>query len=137
MLCKGMTRKDFLSWNLSDLQGFLADRDINKMNLKISATAYIEEKNEVELNFQSKLVLENGLVNLPDCSKLIGGWFTAPYNLPNTIYEQVNTYLRDTDAGKSIQGREVLAIFRTYKECDDSFNKLKYSLLLCERFMSS
>ena len=107
------------------------------MNLKISATDYIEEKNEVELNFQSKLVLENGLVNLPDCSKLIGGWFTAPYNLPNTIYEQVNTYLRDTDAGKSIQGREVLAIFRTYKECDDSFNKLKYSLLLCERFMSS
>ena len=43
------------------------------MNLEISATDYIEEKNEVELNFQSKLVLENGLVNLPDCSKLIGG----------------------------------------------------------------
>ena len=38
---------------------------------------------------------------------------------------------------ESIQGREKLAIFRTYKECDNSFNKLKYSLLLRERFMSS
>ena len=30
------------------------------MNLEISATDYTEEKNEVELNLQSKLVLENG-----------------------------------------------------------------------------
>ena len=52
------------SWNLSDLQEFLADRGINKtgnkdtfvtnaynaykMNIEISATDYIEEKNEVE-----------------------------------------------------------------------------------------
>ena len=85
MLCKGMTRKDFSSCNLSHLQKFLADRGINKtgnkdtlitnaynaykMNLEISATDYIEEKNEVELNLQSNLVLENGLVNLPDPSK--------------------------------------------------------------------
>ena len=74
------------------------------MNLEISATDYIEEKNEVELNLQSKLVLENGLVNLPDPSKLIDGWFTAPYNLPSTIYEQVNPYLRDNDAGKAFKG---------------------------------
>ena len=82
MLCKGMTRKDFSSWNLSHLQEFLADRGINKtgnkdtlvtdaynaykMNLEISATDNIEEKNEVELNLQSKLVLENGIVSLPD-----------------------------------------------------------------------
>ena len=66
MLCKGMIRKDFSSWNLSDLQEFLADRGINKtgnkdtlvtntynaykMNIEISATDYIEEKNEVEPN---------------------------------------------------------------------------------------
>ena len=53
-LCKGMTRKDFSSWNLSHLQEFLADHGINKtgnkdilvtngynaykMNLEISAT---------------------------------------------------------------------------------------------------
>ena len=41
------------------------------MNLEISATDYTEEKNEVELNLQSKLVLENGLVSLSDPSKLI------------------------------------------------------------------
>ena len=106
------------------LQEFLADRGINKtgnkdilvtnaynaykMNLEISATDYIEEKNEVELNLQSKLVLENGLVKLPDPSNLIDGWFTAPYNLRNTIYEQVNTYLGDTDVGKAFKGGKSL-----------------------------
>ena len=84
ILCKGMTRKDFLSWNLSHLQEFLADCGINKtgnkdtlvtnaynayeMDLEISATDYIEGKNKVELNLQSKLVLESGLVSLPDPS---------------------------------------------------------------------
>ena len=98
-----MTRKDFTSWNLSHLQEFLAGRGINKtgnkdtlvtnaynaykMNLDISATDCIEEKNEVELNLQSKLVLENELVSLPDLSKLIEGGFGARCNLPNTIYE--------------------------------------------------
>ena len=47
------------------------------MNLEISATDCIEEKNEVNLNFQSKLVLENGPVSLPDPSKLIDEWFAA------------------------------------------------------------
>ena len=65
---------------------------------------YIEEKNEVELNLQAKLVLENGLVSLPDPSKLTDGWFAVQYNLPSTIYEQVNTYLKDTDAGKAFKG---------------------------------
>ena len=89
MLFKGMTRKGFSSWNLSHVQEFLADRDIYKtgnkdnlvansynaykMNIEISAKDYIEEKNEVELNLQSKLVLGNGLVSLPDPSKLIDG----------------------------------------------------------------
>ena len=50
-----------------------------KMNLEISAKDCIEEKNEVGLNFQSKLVLENGPVSLPDPSKLIDGWFAAQY----------------------------------------------------------
>ena len=93
MLFKGMTRKDFSSCNLSHNQEFLADRGINKtenkdtlvtnaynaykMNLEISGTDYTEEKNELELNLQSKLVLENGLVSLPDPSKLIDGWFAA------------------------------------------------------------
>ena len=98
-----MTRKDFTRWNLSHLQQFLAGRGINKtgnkdtlvtnaynaytMNLDTSATDCIEEKNEVELNLQSKLVLENELVSLPDLSKLIEGGFGAICNLPSTIYE--------------------------------------------------
>ena len=126
MLFKGMTRKDFSSWNPSHLQEFLADRGISttgnkdtlvanaynayKMNLEISATDYIEEKNEVELNLQSKLVLENVLVSLPDPSKLIDMWFAAPYNLPNTIYEQINTYLKDTDTGKVFKGGKSLLL---------------------------
>ena len=74
MFFKGMTRKDFSSCNLNHLQEFLAaDRGINKnankdtlvtnaynaykMNLEISGTDYTEEKNEFELNLQSKLVL--------------------------------------------------------------------------------
>ena len=47
------------------------------------------------------MILENRLVSLPDSSKLIDGWFGAPYNLPNIIYEQVNTYLKDTYAEKA------------------------------------
>ena len=52
------------------------------------------EKSEVKMNLQSKLVLENEPVNVPDRSKLIDGWFAAPYILPNTIYEHVNTYVK-------------------------------------------
>ena len=51
----------------------------------MSAIDYITEKNEVKLNLQSKLVLENVLVSLPDPSKLIDGWFAAPYNLSNNL----------------------------------------------------
>ena len=54
------------------------------------------------------MVLENGLRNLPDPSNVIDGWFTAPYNLPNTIYEQVNTYPRDSDAGKAFKAGKSL-----------------------------
>ena len=43
------------------------------MNLEISGTDYTEENNEVGLNLKSKLVLENGLVSLPNRSKLIDG----------------------------------------------------------------
>ena len=81
------------------------------MNLEISATDYINEKNGVKLNLRSKLVLANGLVSLPDPTR----WFAAPYNLLNTIYEQVNKYLKDTYTGKAFKGVEKLAILRTYK----------------------
>ena len=102
-----MTRKDFSSLNRSHLQELLADRGINKtgskdtlitnayhaykMNLEISAIDYTEEKNEVEPNLQSELVLGNRLESLLDPWKLIDKWFAAPNDLPNTIYKRVST----------------------------------------------
>ena len=61
-----------------------------KWTFEISATDYIEEKNKVQLNLQSKLVLENGLVSLPDPSELMYRWFAAPYNFPNMWHCAVN-----------------------------------------------
>ena len=58
------------------------------------------------MELQSKLVLENRLASLPDPSKLIDEWFAAPYNLPNTIYEQVNTYLKEIDVRKTFNARK-------------------------------
>ena len=107
MLFKGMTRKDFSSWNRSHLQKLLVDRGINKtgnkdtlitnaynaykVNLEISAIDCTKEKNEVQPNLQSELVLGNGLESLPDPSKLIDERFAVPSILPKTTYEQVNT----------------------------------------------
>ena len=64
MSCKRMAGKSFSNWNLTHILEFLADWGINKtgnkdtlvtnaynvckMNLEISATDYIEEKNEVD-----------------------------------------------------------------------------------------
>ena len=81
-----------------------------KMNVEISVTDYVEEKNDVEMNLQSKLVLENGQVRLPDPSKLIDECFAAPFYLPNIIYEQINAYLKDTDAGKAFKGEKSLLL---------------------------
>ena len=37
------------------------------------------------------------------------GGFAAPYNLRNTIYEHVNTYMKDPDAGKAFKrGKSLL-----------------------------
>ena len=125
-LFHGMEKKDFSTWKVSHLQEFLGDRDINrtgnkdtlvnnaysayKLDLGITATDIIEEKNEIELNHKAKLLLENGLVKLPDPSKLVDGWFEAPYNLPNTVFDQINVYLKDSDAGKAYKGGKSLLL---------------------------
>ena len=66
----------------------------------------MEKKNDVKMELQSKLVLENRLASLLDPSKLIDQWFAAPYNLSNTIYEQVNTYLKEIDVRKTFNARK-------------------------------
>ena len=125
-LFDNMEKKDFLKWNISQLQDFLADRGINKtgnkdilvtnvysaykMNLKVTATDFLEENNEIRVNHEEKLVVENGLIKLPDPSKLVDGWFEAPYNLPNTVFDQINNYLNDCDAGKAFKGGKSLLL---------------------------
>ena len=70
MLCKGLTRKDLSSWNLSHLQEFLGDCDINKtrnkdtlltnaynfykMNLEISATTTLKKRMKSNWIFSQK-----------------------------------------------------------------------------------
>ena len=67
VLFKGITRENFSSWNLSYLQEFVAAHGTNKtgnnytlvknsyntykINFEIRVTEYMEEKNEVEMNF--------------------------------------------------------------------------------------
>ena len=69
------------------------------------------------------MVLENGLVGLPDPSKLIDGWFATSYNLSNTIYEHVPTYLKDTDAGKAFKGGKKLLLSGHIKDGVTLLNK--------------
>ena len=98
------------------MQDFLAEGSVNKtgnketlvnnaynafiMNVEVQSTGIFEEKQELEECHKKKLILENGLVNLPDPLKLVEGWFAAPFNMPNTIHGQIDNYLLKNDAGK-------------------------------------
>ena len=121
--------KGFSIWNLSNLQGCLADRGIinyrnkytlvtnpysaYKMNLEISVTEYMEEKNKVEMNLQSKLVLV-----------LASRSTRSVQSNRSVVYCTIQfAKLKDPAAGKEFIG-EKLASFRTCKKCDDLFNKL-------------
>ena len=77
-----MTEVDLQKSTNSHLQVYLANRSINKtgnkdvlvknaygaycLNLPVIATEHLEEKEEIEKNYKEKLILENGLVTLPD-----------------------------------------------------------------------
>ena len=73
------------------------------------------------------MVLENGLVSLPDLSKSHFGmdvllsiccifsehlFLRTPLggSFSNAIYEQANTYLKETDAGKAFKGGKNLIL---------------------------
>ena len=101
-ISESMTEADFQKWKNSYLQEYLADRSIKKtgnkdvlvknaygaycLNLPVSATD-LEEQEEIKKNYKEKLILENGLVTLPDPVTLQDGWYSAPENLPNTVYD--------------------------------------------------
>ena len=113
---ENMTEADFQNWKNSYLQEYLADRSIktgNKdvlvknaygafcLNVPVTATDYLEEQEEIKKNYKEKLILENGLVTLPDPVTLQDGWYSAPENLPNTVYDDVIDCLDKNDTGKA------------------------------------
>ena len=121
---EGMTANDFKSWTMVQLQDFLADRCINKsgtkgklvenaygaykMNLPVTATDAQSELLQLKQDISKKLVLENGMVNLPNPSSLKDEWVLAPLNIPDTTHEIVMHYLVTNDAGKAYRGGKSL-----------------------------
>ena len=86
---KNMSEADFQNWKILYLQEHLVGRSINQtankdvlvkntygaycLNLPVTATDFLEEQEEIKKNYKEKLILENGLVTLPDQSlKKIG-----------------------------------------------------------------
>ena len=120
----GMSIDDFRKWIVTQLKEFLGDRGINRDGLKekLVTNAYAAytlgipaenidaqtEEKQVIYDYKKKLVLENGMVLLPDPRLLIEGWVCAPLNLPDTTYEQVTAYLANHDAGKAYKGGKSL-----------------------------
>ena len=68
-----------------------------------------EKQEEIKKNYKEKLILENGLVTLPDPVTLQDGCYSAPENLPNTVYHDVIDYLEKNNAGKAYRsGKNLL-----------------------------
>ena len=120
---ENMTEADFQNWKNSYLREYLADRSIktgNKdvlvknaygaycLNVTLTATDYLEEQEEIKKNYKEKLILENGLVTLPDPVTLQDGWYGAPENLPNTVYDNVIGCLDKNDARKAYRSGKSL-----------------------------
>ena len=121
---ENMTEKDFNLWTVHQLQSFLGDRGINRsgnkaklvtnafgtysMKLPIIQTDAAEESAQVKQDRNLKLVLENGLVTLPDPNRIADNWVFAPALLPDTLYTNVDNYLKQNDAGKAFAGGKSL-----------------------------
>ena len=100
------------------------------LNLPVTATDYLEEQEEIKKNYKEKLV-ENGLVTLSDLVILQDGWYSAPENLPNTVYNDVIDYLDENGAGKayksgkSLLGSEHLSNMMTH----NISNNIRYTFV--------
>ena len=89
----GMTTDDFKKWTVQQLTLYLSDRCINKSGNKEKLIenvygAYMQrlprftdpqqEKQQILLDTQSKLILENGMVTLPNPNLIVEDWIVAP-----------------------------------------------------------
>ena len=126
---ENMTEADFQNWKISYLQEYLADRSINKfgnkdvlvknaygaycLNLPVTATEYLEEQEEIKKNYKEKLILENGLVILPDPVTLQDGWYSVPLKIYQTLFRprSQNSLVRVISRGFRSVGRLVDLLF--------------------------
>ena len=53
------------------------------------AYCYLKEQEEIKKNCKQNLILENGLVTLPDPVTLQDGWYSAPESLRNTVSDNL------------------------------------------------
>ena len=60
-----------------------------KIELPVENTDAQTEKEEVNEEYKSKLILEGGMVHLPDPRQLNEGWLNTLLNIPDTTYENV------------------------------------------------
>lgn len=123
-LKENMTKQDFNLWTVHQLQSFLGDRGINRsgnkaklvinafgtynMKIPVIQTDVAEESAQVKQDRNLKLILENGLVTLPDPNRIADNWVFAPALLPDTLYTNVDNYLKENNAGKAFAGGKSL-----------------------------
>ena len=121
-LLPDMRKEHFSKWKVSYLQEYLASRGINKsgnkevlinnayntykLGLEETVTDFVEEQNDVKRNHLKELIIGN--VTLPDPYKLVDGWFDSPFNLLNTVYNDICSYLSKYDAGKAFKNGKSL-----------------------------
>ena len=72
----------------------------------LSFTDPQQEKEEIAQDISAKLVLENGMVHLPNPQNILDDWIVAPANLPDTTFSAVEEYLMNSDAGKAFRGEK-------------------------------
>lgn len=121
---EGMSLSDFEKWTVSQLHDYLSDRCINKsgnkpklvqnvygcylLQLPITVSDPQKEKEQIEADNKLKLILEDGMVTLPNPAQLKGDWVDAPANLPDTVFDQVKGYLVKNNGGKAFIGGKSL-----------------------------
>ena len=72
-----------------------------KLGLEDTVTDFFEEQNHVKRKHLEKLIIDN--VTLPDPYKIVDGWFDSPFNLPNSLYNDICCHLSKYDAGKAFK----------------------------------
>lgn len=79
-------------------------------NLPLTNTDFQQESAQIEEDIKQKLILENGMLTLPNPLKLRDDWIIAPANLPETTFSNIDSYLKSNEAGKAYKGVKSLLL---------------------------